>query len=73
MMFVGQHKISARDFVALIAPLIVCSIITYSLVERFSVDNFLATLAIYVAVLSPALFIWWHRMRTKPGDPWKFG
>lgn len=73
MVFVGQHKISARDFAALIAPLIICAIITYSLIGRFSVDNFLVMLAIYVAVLSPALCMWWHRMRTKPGDPWKFG
>ena len=73
MMFAGKHKISARDFVALTSPLIICAIIAYSLIRRFSVDGYLIMFAIYVAVLSPALVIWWCRMRKKPNDPWKFG
>lgn len=73
MTMIGEHKLILRDILALLAPVIVCSMITYSPSERLDVDDPGVVTAIFLLVLSPAILMWYFRMRRHPDDPWTFG
>lgn len=73
MAMIGEHKLVLRDIFALLSPVIVGSMITYSLSERLDVDNWVAVTAIFVLVIVPAIVMWYTRMKRYPDDPWRFG
>jgi hypothetical protein len=73
MAMIGAHKLVLRDILARLAPVIVCSMTTYSLSERLDVDDPGVVTAIFLLVLAPAILMWYFRMKRHPDDPWRFG
>ncbi len=71
MLKIGEHKIVGRDILALLAPFIICVVITYFTMHRLDLGGVMAGSVIFLIAFSPAVAMWLFRMRNHPKDPWK--
>jgi hypothetical protein len=65
-----RRALNSRDYAALIAPLLVCLIITASTGRILAVGSPLGYAMIFLIVLVPALFMWLRRIRAEADEGW---
>ena len=69
-MHIGKHKLVLKDFLALLAPLIISG--TFTCLVYVRNDNVLPSFLTFLVLFGSVITIWILRMRKYPEDPWRF-